>query len=69
MPIFNPLNSDPESADQGSGGFPKGFGTLKEKVKPKGEGFSDPVDGDTDPKTDTGPKAGRKETMRPKGKS
>jgi hypothetical protein len=67
----NPLNplSDPENPDPDSGIGSKGIGTLKEKVKPKGEGFADPVDEDTDPQSGTGTKTGRKETVTTKGES
>jgi hypothetical protein len=66
---LNPL-SDPETADPNSGaGTSKGWGTLEEPMKPKGEGFADPLDEDTDPQQGTGTKTGRKENVQPKGES
>lgn len=68
----NPLNplSDPETSDPGSGGGPKGWGTLEEKVKPKGKAFADSDDQDSQPESgSTPPKTGRKEDVQPKGKS
>jgi hypothetical protein len=65
---LNPL-SDPET-DQESNVGPKGWGTLEEKPKPRGEGFADPVDEDSDPQSGSvPPKTGREETVKPKGKS
>ena len=71
MPFpLDPL-SDPETSDPGSGaGTSKGWGTLEEKVKPKGKAFADPIDEDTDPQSGSvPPKTGRVEPVKPKGES
>lgn len=61
------LFSDPET-DQESNVGSKGWGTLEEKVKPKGEGFAD--EESADPQSGSGTaKTDRVEPVKPKGKS
>lgn len=69
MPTPPKFFSDPESSDPASGGgTSKGWGTLEEEVKPKGNSFAD--EEGADPQSGSGTtKTGRKETVKPKGES
>lgn len=67
MPNPSKFFSDPESGQESNVG-PKGWGTLEEKVTPKGEGFAD--EEGADPQSGSGTtKTGREEPINPKGKS
>lgn len=65
MPNPSMFLSDPDGPDVGSGGGSKGWGTLKEEVKPA----ADPADEDSEPQPGTGSKTGRKGNVKPEGES